>query len=273
MGRSAKIEELAKENEAFRKYLDEKKGDLQKDSENARKEMDEEIEKFYKENDYKKENYISGMNSDFMQEDSWSLDNVNKIISGIQKAMFGEAKPPEGTKVETKTSTELSKSITAMTDLKTYIIGRSFDIISAIVESFGASTSVAYHAMNKHEPLGNGFHLFTMVASDSYSDKSYFKNKSIYEYLYIYKVCFSVGEAISQGKMMAIELYENQIALFKDKLEGYGKKLELETITVEQYIAFRDVYEKLMAESQAKLNELEKAKAIKEHAERLKAKE
>jgi hypothetical protein len=273
MGKSKSIEDLSKKNEEFQKYINGLTDQLQKKSSDAQENMNKEIEQFYKENNYTKEEYISGRNSDFMQKYEWSLTNVNKIILGIQKAMFGESAPPQGTTIAQNTTTELSESIKAMTDLKTYILGQSFKIITGAIESLGNSNEIHYGTQYKHETLGNGFHLFATVVSDSFQSSSFFEKESICEYLYIYRVCFSVEEAQAQAKMGIIKLYEDQIAVFIKKLENLLDKYSNELISIEQYTACKSGIQSAMEEAQNKLSELNTKKLNSERVAKLEAKE
>lgn len=248
MGRSQSIAEMQAKEDEYRAYINKIENELEEKAKKHSDEMQAKIDSFYKDNDYDKTDFISGRNSDFMQASDWSLGNVQKIIESIAKAVLGgEGKVPSG--VEVNKSIDLGKSVSNLTNLQSYVAGKCFEVLGGIVESFGSASSVSFNSSYKSQPLGNGMHLFATVVCDSYKSTSFFENQQIYQYLYIYEVKYSVGEAQTQAKMELTRLYEDQIATFTQKVHGFLDQLAADKITAEQYQSSVEIYSQLIANS------------------------
>lgn len=254
MGHSPSIQEMESKEDEYRAYINKIETELEAKAKKYGDDMDAKIKAFYSDNDYDKTDFISGRNADFMQASEWSLSNVKKIIDAISKAVFGEGKLPDGVEA----NKDLGKSIAQVGDLEVYVAGKCFEVLSGIIESFGSASSVSFNSSYKSEPLGNGMRLFATVVCDSYKSSSFFNNDEIYQYLYMYEVKYSVGEAQTQEKMTLTKLYEDQIATFTDKVESLLEQLENDKITPEQYSDLQEVYNALIAKATAALDALKK---------------
>lgn len=254
MGHSATIKELSEKEDSYRKYIEKIKKDLDSRSSNASEILDKTIDKYYKENQYKPINVLSGKNHDFMQKSDWSLKNIHLIINKISDSLFGSKNPPEGVKIAK--ADEIGKVFSQMEHMETYIAGKCFEVLGGIIESFGNSSSVSYQSSNKSAPLGAGLHLFTTVIADSYKATEFFNNNEIYQYLYLYEVKYSAEEAKTEGKIELTKLYEDQIETFKFKVESLLNDLETDKITAEQYESSTEIYNTLINASADKLNKL-----------------
>lgn len=256
MGHSPSIKELESKEDEYRAYITKIEQDLESKAKKYSDDMQDRIATYYKDNDYDKTDFISGRNADFMQASEWSLANVKKIIDSIAKAVFGgSGKAPEGTEVK---KVDLGKSIAELSDLEVYVAGKCFEVLGGIIESFGSSTTVSFNSSYKSQPLGNGMHLFATVVCDSYQSHSFFENQEIYQYLYIYEVKYSVGEAQTQAKVELTKLYEDQIVTFTQKVEDLLTQLQDDKITPEQYESNSEIYNTLIAASEQKLADLRK---------------
>lgn len=255
MGKSQSIKQMESKEDEYRDYLSKIQEQLNQRASLAEKDMDSRVDDFYKHNNYEMIDFISGKNSDFMQSSEWSLVNVKKIIDAISKAVFGASgSVPEGTEVTNKD--KITSSIAEAENLQVYIAGKCFDVLSGIIESFGSASSVSYNSSYKEVALGNGLHLFAMVVADSYKSESFFDNQEIYQYLYIYKVFYSADEAKTEAKMEITGMYEDQIATFKNKVENLLQQLNDDKITPAQYESTYEIYQKMIDDSVAKLNQL-----------------
>lgn len=260
MGHSPSIKEMENKEDEYRAYINKIEAELEGKAQKYGNDMQEKITAYYKDNNYDKTDFISGRNSDFMQATEWSLANVKKIIEAISKAVFGGgAAVPDGTTVK---KVDLGKSIAELTDLEAYVAGKCFEVLGGIVESFGSSSTVSFNSSYKSQPLGNGMHLFATVVCDSYKSQSFFENQEIYQYLYIYEVKYSVGEAQSQAKEELTQLYEDQITTFTAKVENLLAQLQDDKITPEQYESNEAIYNELIAKSTAALAGLREKKAV-----------
>src|SRR6218665_576369 len=257
MGHSPTIKEMESKEDEYRAYINKIEQELEAKAKKYGDDMESKIKAFYTDNNYEKTDFISGRNADFMQSAEWSLANVKKIIDAISKAVFGEGKLPDGVQA----NKDLGKSIAQAADLEVYVAGKCFEVLGGIIESFGSASSVSFNSSFKSESLGNGLHLFATVVCDSYKSSSFFNTEEIYQYLYIYEVKYSVGEAQTQEKMTLTKLYEDQIATFTDKVEQLLEKLESDKITPEQYTDLQEVYNGLIGKAVAALEALKKKDA------------
>ena len=246
MGKSKSIAELEQNEDLYRDYLTKLQDVLEKRAQTQIDTMLKQANDYYQTNGWEYKEFINGKNVDFLQRSEWSLDNVKHIIDAIAKSVFGGGggNLPDGVTVQSVE--ELGASLAEMANLELYIAGRAFELISGIVESFGSSSSVSFNGSTRSTPLGNGFHLFASVVCDSYKSKSFFKDEEIYEYLYVYEIRFSEGEAKEQAQIGLTKLYEDQIATFELKTEDLLKQLEEDAITPEQYHTTSSIYQDLI---------------------------
>lgn len=255
MGHSPSIADMQSKDDAYRAYISNVEAELQEKAKRYSDAMLADINAYYSENGYDRTDLVSGKNSDFMQASDWSLANVKNIIDAIAKAVFGDSSTqPSG--VDVNGVAELGKAIADLRHLEVYVAGKCFEVLSGIIESFGSSSSVSFNASYKSEPLGNGMHLFATVVCDSYKPTNFINNEEIYQYLYIYEVKYSAGEAQAQAKFELTKLYEDQIAAFTAKVEDLLAQLEADKITPQQYSANAEVYNGLIANSSAALDAL-----------------
>jgi hypothetical protein len=263
MGRSPSIAEMEQKEDTYRAYLDKLQAQLSTKSQAATTAMDAQLAKFYETNGWDNAAFLKGANYDFLQQSEWSLTNVKKIIDAISKAVFGGggADLPKGVTVE-KTQA-VSAALAGMENMELYIASKVFDVLSGIIESFGSSTSVSFNSGYKDEPIGNGFHLFATVSSDSYQSHDFFNNNSIYEYMYSYEIRFSNKEAKQQASVTLTKLYEDQIQTFTDKVEGLLTQLEAGKLSPEQYQSQELIYNTLIEAARDKLNQLGAQGALK----------
>ncbi|GLK92137.1 hypothetical protein [Pseudomonas turukhanskensis] len=260
MGHSPSIQQMENKEDEYRAYINKIEAELEAKAQKYGADMQGKIDAYYKDNDYDKTDFISGRNSDFMQSSEWSMANVKKIIDAISKAVFGGGSAvPDGTTVK---KIDMGKSIAELGDLEVYVAGKCFEVLGGLVESFGSSSSVSFNSSYKSQPLGNGLRLFATVVCDSYKSESFFQNQEIYQYLYIYEVKYSVGEAQTQAKEELTKLYEDQIVTFSDKVESLLAQLEDDKITPEQYESSQTIYNELIAKSTAALAALREKKTV-----------
>jgi hypothetical protein len=248
VGKAPSIKELEEKDAEFRAYLNNLEADLDGRAQKAKDAMGAEIVKFYENNHYDdNKQFVSGQNTDFMHTAEFNMDNVKKIVDAISDAVFaGTGKTPSGADVDKKTVAEagvaLEKEAVKMAELELYIAGKVFDVLSAIVLSFGANTSISYSSTYKTEPLGFGLQLFTTVAASSYKSSSFFHDEYISQYLYLYDVRFSVKQAQAEATMGVLKAYENQLDTFESLLTKLGDQLDAGKITLEAYTNLLDTY-------------------------------
>jgi hypothetical protein len=223
MGKSATIEDLQKNDAAFRTYLDGIEKDLATQSDAAQQKMRTDIDDFYTKNGYDDaKRFTDGKNVDFMHQSEFTMDNLKKVIDAVSSAVFAGAQPPAGSTVNEDAVKAADKAlgpeVGAMANLELYIAGKVFDVLSNIIISFGTGTEVSFSSSTKSESLGYGIQMFTAVTASSYRSHSFFNNEYISQYLYCYDVRFSVKQAQSEAKMGIVQAYQNQLAVFEDLL-------------------------------------------------------
>jgi len=255
MGRSPSIQELQQKDEEFRKYISQLEKELESRAESYISQMDRAIQDFYSTNGWKEESYITGTNNQFLHSKEWTMDNVKKLIDAIGISLLGGGKPPDG--ITITSPTDMGVAIEEIMKWQQFIIGRVFTIVDNILSSFGASTSVGFKSEYRSIPLGNGLHLFITLVTDSYQTQSFFNNEYIHEYIYIYQVKYSAGEAQQQATLQLTSLYEDQIANFTRLLKKILTDLTEGTTTPETYQSKTRIYNDLIAESRKALADLD----------------
>ena len=254
MGRSPTVQEMEQKEEVVRDYLAKLESKMETSLTSKVAEMQTAIDDFYKKNAWDSQSFLSGKNTDFMQKSEWSMSNVKKIIEAISKAVFGDEVPPDG--VTIKKAGEVSKALSEMEGMELYIVNKTFQVLAGIVESFGSSSLTSLQSSYRDEPLGNGFHLFATIGCDVYKSSDFFNNEEIYEYLYVYSIRFSPDEAKAQAQITLTKLYEDQIAVFVDKVEALLQLLEDGKFTPEQYQEQVAIYNTLIASAKLMLDQL-----------------
>lgn len=261
MGKSPSIQDLEAKEDDFRAYLTKLEGELAQKSAAVDKQVQTEITNFYTQNKYTDaKDLVSGQNYDFIQQQEFSLANMKAIIDAISKAVFAGANAPAGTNVsgdgQKAAGAALGPEVGQMANLELYIAGQVFDVLSNVILSFGTSTAVTFNTNLQSKPLGYGMQMFTAVSADSYQSTSFFNNANIYEYLYLYDVKFSVQQAKSEITQTLVELYEDQIAAFKEREEALLSQLESGTLDAKAYASANSAYDDLIAAAQAKVANL-----------------
>lgn len=261
MGKSPSIAKLEMQEDDFRAYIQKLEGEIAAKASKAKSELQKTISEFYSSNGYDDaKDFVSGSNYDFMQKSEFSLSNLKSIIDAISKAIFAGAAAPSGADVNESSVEAASKALGAevgeIANLELYIAGKAFDVLSAVILSFGTTDTLSFSTSSKSESLGYGLQLFTTIASESYTSHSFFNNNEIYEYLYIYDVKFSEKQAKTEISQTLVQLYENEIATFVSKSDELLNELSQGTISPEAYDSASSIYQTLIDKAQKKVDEL-----------------
>lgn len=259
MGHSPSISDLQNRETQFRGYLDKIQSQLNTQLSTKEAALDAQRQKFYAEQGWKHRAIVTGRNADFMQEADWSLKNLSKVISGISKAIFGGS-APEGVKVKDVPSTVLKEA-----NLEVYFAAKAFEVISGILNSIGATTSVTMQSSSRSVPLGAGLRLWVLVGSESYKSSDFFNDNQIYQYLYYYQVTFSDGESKGDAQLDAAEvrnktadLYEKIIGAFETQLDGLADQMASGHISLSLFNAKTDALNADIDKYRTKLADLAK---------------
>jgi hypothetical protein len=259
MGKAPEIANLEQQNAKFQAYLKQITADLQKRAEPQLEKLDQEINDFYKHNGWKSEKFIAGENVDFMHTSSWSLDKVKEVVDAIATSVFGGTPTPGGTEV-IKTP-EIGEALAAMENLELYLASRVVVALSGVLEVFGNSTTMTFKTQYKSEALGNGFHLFTVMACDTFDAEGFNDVEKIVEYLYSYEVRFSADEAQSHARIALIDALTDAIEALGKKIKQASTKWVNDEITDEQYAGYLATYKNLQDTLTEQLKDLAGNKA------------
>jgi hypothetical protein len=245
---------MANKEKEFQDYLAKIQADLQKRSADQIDKMNKEIEDFYRQNGWESQKFVAGQNVDFMHTASWSLDRLTEVINTIASAIFGGTPAPDG--ITIAKPEEISAAIAGMEKLEQYFASRVLVALTGVLDAFGKSTSVTFKTQYKSEALGNGFHLFTTMACDSYDDNKFFNKEKILEYLYAYEVRFSAGEAKSHAKIPLINALSDAIAALGKKITAATTKWTDGSFTDEQYLSSINTYSTVQTVLMGQLSDL-----------------
>lgn len=215
MGRSNSIEQQQKSNAEFQAYVDSMNADLEKRVDIEAKKIDGLIEEHYKLYPDKAE-LLLGSYRHLSTVSEWSLDSVNKILDGCRKAIFGAA-PPQGAKSD-KAPVEVSASIAEIKERELYIANAAFEVVQGALSSFTSKTTTSVMTKTEVKNLSPGLTLFITVMENTYSRKDFFRNESIIQNMFYFKVYYSIKEGQQVSKLSDLKAYEDQKAVFRKLL-------------------------------------------------------
>ncbi|MBN3135939.1 hypothetical protein [Pectobacterium punjabense] len=264
MGRSKSLEKMLAEEKRNKERLDEISRDLEAQLKGADEELRQYAKNFYQNDgrnwDYNE--YISGKQSDFQLEDSWSLGNLSEIINKISNAVVGTVtgqitNVPEGTTVSPDAK-EINKSGNLTDDTRLLVATNCFNLLSGIVNSFGSISKVQVHTASSTIPIGQGLRIFASVATNVSQQRSFFNNKILCTYRYVYFVSYSVDEFHEQAERTLVAQYERTLnALNKASIQN-DDKFSNGSIDLDQYLETADKLEARTLEVIRKIEQLKK---------------
>ncbi|MBW4649803.1 MAG: hypothetical protein KME06_14090 [Kastovskya adunca ATA6-11-RM4] len=254
MGHSPTIQEMQAKEDKYRQYIQYLEEELRKRADSYEEEQNKTISSYYEENNWDKQNFISGKNVDFLHEKDWSLNNLKTVIERVTKAIFGGNKPPEGVIIEKPE--DVGKNVVKMANRELYIAGKTFEVLTGILDTFGNKSSMTFSAYSQVMPIVPGITLFATVVADSYKAREYFNNEQIYQYFYIYEVKYSFKQAASSEALEDIQLYSNLLVSFREKLEDLGNQYAENQLDEDQFEERSDKVQKFIDQYEVKINEL-----------------
>lgn len=216
MGRSNSIKQQQESNQAFREYVDKMTEDLEKRQQNITKELEGMISEHYKQYS-DKASLMEGKYAHLTTLSEWSLDSVNSIIKACSKAIF-DGKAPKGTD-EKQQSPEVSASVAEMKKRELYIASVAFDVVQSIMSTFTNKTSTSIETKIDAKPVAPGMTLFIGVVNNSYSRKDFFRNETIVQSMFVFKVYYSIKEGQTVTKLNDLEAYENLKVKYRQQID------------------------------------------------------
>ncbi|MEW9682676.1 hypothetical protein [Pseudomonas sp. TE50-2] len=264
MGRSKSLEKMLAEDKRNKERLDEISAELDVQLKGADEALRKEAKNFYQNDgrNWKYSEYISGKQSDFQLEDSWSLENLSKIIDKISSAVVGTVtgqitNVPEGTTVAPDAE-KINKSGDLTADTRLLVATNCFNLLSGIVNSFGSISKVQINTASSTIPIGQGLRVFASVATNVSQQRSFFSNKILCTYRYVYFVPYSLDEFHEQAERTLVAQYERTLnALNKASLQN-DDKFSSGSIDLEQYLETADRLEARTLDVIRKIEQLRK---------------
>lgn len=223
MGRGPTIEELAEKEEAFRKYLDQIRADLEKDKQKDIDDLKNIIDNFYQDGGWSFQPLMQTDKVEVQQVSAWSLDNVTKMMMAVRDAIFGNSTPPDGVSIEKPQS--FANALGELADLNLLALDRAFAAVQGILETFATETSFRGKALTRTEVVAPGLTLFVSVRSDVWRSQGFFNNDSIAQYLFILRAFFSLDQAGDISKFNDLLAYEELKAAFRTRMLALSQKI------------------------------------------------
>jgi len=232
VGVAPTIDDLAKKNAAFQKYIDDQSKAMNTASTTAKADMDQLIKQFYQQGNWDDAKpFISGSYQHLTTAESWSLDNVSKMIDAIRGAVFGgSATPPAQnpanvpTKVGDGTTPPpkdlpTTEAMKAMAGMDLLIASAAFDIIQGILTTFTVSTSASIVHNVSQKELVPGLSLFVTVMENQYQSNDFFSNQVIIQNFYLFDARLSVKRAADIAKFNQVQSLITQQTSFETAVD------------------------------------------------------
>lgn len=264
MGRSRSLEKMLAEEKRNKERLDEISRDLDSQLKDADQALRQQAKSFYQNDgrNWTYSEYLSGQQSDFQLEDSWSLDNLSSIIDKISSAVVGTVtgnitNVPEGTSVAPGAE-KINKTGDLTTDTRLLVATNCFNLLSGIVNSFGSISKVQVHTGSSTIPIGQGLRIFATVATNVSQQRSFFSNKILCTYRYAYFVPYSIDEFHQQAERTLVAQYERTLNTLNKASQQNDDKFANGTIDLDQYLETADKLEARTLEVIRKIEQLKK---------------
>lgn len=204
MGRSNTIDEQAKLNVEFQKYIDDQTANLDRMSQDAKTQIAATIESYYQEAKCTDAApLIQGSYQHLATTSEWSLDSLSKMIDSVKNSIFG-APAPEGS-TATPQSSALVKNVAQLSDMNLLIMGAAFNAIQGIMAGFSASTQTGVKKDFATKQLAPGLTLFLCVIDNQYFKASFTRNDTILQTAYIFDTRFSIQQAGNIAKFNQVQ--------------------------------------------------------------------
>jgi len=257
MGKSPSIQELEARDQEFANYIEGVRKQLDGQADN----MDQRIATLiteWKTHASDARIIVSGRNLDFVHEASFSLEKLQNILKTVASAVFAGTEAPPGTKVDDAAQKEVEEALGSAIEetaaIELYIAGKVFDVLGNIIYNFGSSSKVTLNSSITSEALGLGLQMFVGVGEQTYSAESFFNKETIYEYVYTYKVFYSLEQLKAETAQTIANGLANQITDFEKKKQAIPMPQDPMSEQGERYDALMAWYTKHIEDAQAQLD-------------------
>ncbi|WP_204326023.1 trypsin-like serine peptidase [Sulfitobacter sediminilitoris] len=258
MGSTSAIDREKNNEPEFRAWYEQKTKEIAADLAITEGKIEEDVTKYFAKggwDDYKP--FIEGISVDTLNSNEWSLDNVGKILSAVEGAIFGSGEPPKGIKVENEST--VGPAIAQMADLRLYVLGKAFEAIQGILQVFSTSSKAETHEKYSIDLVAPGMTMFMSIKTASYENSGFFSNQVISQYYYVFKVYFSNKQAGDISKYNDLLAYEDLKAAYRNKIKVLANIIDDPLTTFEavtQLDGQLEFYSKKLVDIQAKIDEL-----------------
>ncbi len=262
MGKSKSIEQQIKEDKRNQEFLDELQKKLQEDSAAAVAEIDARVQEFYEDRPEKWDHspFILGEQTDYQLSSSWSLANLSEIVNKVADAVMGtvigkDTKLPEGIEADPDAN-DVAEVGGFTKDMRLMVATNCFNLLSGILNSFGATNSVMIKQASQNVPIGQGLRIFAHVAMRNTKNKSFFHEQVVNSYMFVFQVVYSLDEFKQQAEQTLVAQYERTLNALNIASERVYNEFVSANITIEQYMDTSDRLELRTKEVINKINSI-----------------
>ncbi|MBD1945428.1 hypothetical protein H6F50_24280 [Coleofasciculus sp. FACHB-712] len=204
MGKSNTIDQQAKLNADFQKYINDQTTALDTMTTKAQGEIQTTIDTYYKKGNWKDAApLIQGKYEHLTTESEWSLDNVSKMIEALRGAIFG-APAPAGSTAPAQSS-DLAANVQKMSDMTLLITSAAFNAIQGIMATFTSGTQTSVQQDFATKELAPGLTLFVCVIENQYHRSDFLNNNTILQTGYVFDTRFSIEQAGELAKFNQVQ--------------------------------------------------------------------
>lgn len=234
MGKSKTIEQQLDTNEEFQKYIDSMTVKMDTNVSKISSELDSMIDKHYKSYD-DAQPLLEGKYQHLSTVSEWSLASVQKLINACRNSIFGQVTPDGSSK--NNISEEVSLAIQGINQRGVLIASAAFNIVQSLLIGFTNETKTDVMYKVDVKPLAPGLTLFIGAANNIYSHAEFFKNETIIQNMFVYKVYFSIKEGEYTSKLSDLEAYETEKQALRKNIEAISSAIVKLDVVSENYLA------------------------------------
>lgn len=255
MGQSKSIEQLAQKNEAFQKFIQDMRRDLDAELEKQKAVVKGLVEAYRK--DFGDEVMVlEGTFAHQTTVSEWSLDAVNKMIDACRNAILGGPAPEGIAKGE-----DAKNIATAMGGIQSVnqIIGNAaFNVVQSLLRSVGSRTKLETQSSSRSVPIAPGLRLVIAVIENGYEETSFFNKESIAQTVFVFSARYSLKEGKLQAEMAGLTALSDLSAAFAVQLKQVSKEIATLDIMADNYDERMDRLEKIQGRIQTNMRALDK---------------
>lgn len=255
MGTTKTIEEKQRDDEKFRKFMDEVEKASKDELDRLEKTVKSAIDEHYKENDWDHARLFGNKNSEYQNYDDWGLDRINKIIDTIGNALssgdYPSKKVPGSEDAEPSTIQKAKEFAGVFAGDYSLIVSRVKAIISTFLGQFATVSEAKQKFEIKDMPLAGGLHLFTGISGKTYRKEEFFSKQFIGSFQIVFITHMSVAEARAIGLAKILATTEIELGFINDEIiairTAQAESLaEIRKTDITKYVSTKAVYNEII---------------------------